>query len=230
MGPDSDAPQPGFDHWVSFRGQGSYLPIASGLNVDGRKVPQRGYITDELTDYAVDWLNARTSSKPFFLYLSHKAVHSDFIPAERHKGRYRDKPFVAPKTMADTAENSLGDTDELYDLQADPIEARNLIRDPARRDTVSRLNTQLFETLAGTSGMYIPLSPDRGNPNNLRRSGGCRRRQTFRRTSLRDDWLNARRETAPIAALGCNEARRCPRCRPSSAVGSVKGGYRSGPG
>lgn len=24
MGGDSDAPQPGFDHWVSFRGQGVY--------------------------------------------------------------------------------------------------------------------------------------------------------------------------------------------------------------
>ena len=68
----------------------------------------------------------------------------------------------------------LWDTDELYDLQADPIEGRNLIRDPLHRDTVSRLNTQLFETLAGTSGMYIPLSPDRGNPNNLRRPGGSK--------------------------------------------------------
>ena len=26
MGADSDAPQPGFDRWVSFRGQGTYLP------------------------------------------------------------------------------------------------------------------------------------------------------------------------------------------------------------
>src|SRR4051812_17741356 len=26
MGGESDDPQPGFDHWVSFRGQGNYLP------------------------------------------------------------------------------------------------------------------------------------------------------------------------------------------------------------
>ena len=26
------------------------------LNVNGRRVPQKGYITDELTDYAVDWI------------------------------------------------------------------------------------------------------------------------------------------------------------------------------
>ena len=26
------------------------------LNIDGDEVPQQGYITDELTDYALDWL------------------------------------------------------------------------------------------------------------------------------------------------------------------------------
>ena len=56
MGNSGDDPQPGFDKWVSFRGQGSYLPERNGLNVDGKHVPQKGYITDELTDYALDWL------------------------------------------------------------------------------------------------------------------------------------------------------------------------------
>jgi N-acetylglucosamine-6-sulfatase len=100
MGGEGDDPQRGFDHWVSFRGQGTYLPSANGLNVNGKRVPQRGYITDELTDYAIDWLNARQGNKPFMLYLSHKAVHSEFIPAERHKGRYAGKRFIPPKTMS----------------------------------------------------------------------------------------------------------------------------------
>src|SRR6478752_130952 len=69
MGSDSDAPQPGFDRWVSFKGQGTYWPNPNGLNVDGEKVPQKGYITDELTDYAVDWINQR-GEKPFFLQLA----------------------------------------------------------------------------------------------------------------------------------------------------------------
>jgi N-acetylglucosamine-6-sulfatase len=105
MGGESDAPQPGFDHWVSFLGQGTYLPNRNGFNVNGKKVPQKGYITDELTDYALDWLKSRQPDKPFMLYLSHKAVHSEFIPAERHKGRYKDKTFTPPKTQADTPEN-----------------------------------------------------------------------------------------------------------------------------
>jgi N-acetylglucosamine-6-sulfatase len=105
MGGESDDPQPGFDHWVSFRGQGTYLPTKAGLNVNGQRVARKGYITDELTDYALDWLQARKPDKPFMLYLGHKAVHAEFIPAERHKGRYQNKPFTPPKTMADTPEN-----------------------------------------------------------------------------------------------------------------------------
>jgi N-acetylglucosamine-6-sulfatase len=100
MGNGGDEPQPGFDKWISFRGQGTYLPSPNGLNIDGKHVPQKGYITDELTDYALEWLNGVAKDKPYFLYLSHKAVHSEFIPAERHKGKFANAEFVPPPTMA----------------------------------------------------------------------------------------------------------------------------------
>lgn len=99
MGGPIDDPQPGFNHWVSFKGHGSYLPDENGLNVNGKRVPQKGYITDELNRYALDWLQKRSAKKPFMLYLSHKAVHADFIPAPRHRGRYSDKEFVPPLSM-----------------------------------------------------------------------------------------------------------------------------------
>lgn len=121
MGNDDDNPRPGFDKWVSFRGQGAYFPTtgipaaaaAAGkrnmLNVDGKAVPQAGYITDELTDYAMSWLDKeRDKSKPFFLYLSHKAVHSDPLPAPRHRGQYDKVTFSIPDTAADTPENRRG--------------------------------------------------------------------------------------------------------------------------
>ncbi len=104
MGNGGDEPQPGFNKWVSFRGQGSYLPEKNGLNIDGKHVPQKGYITDELTDYALDWLKDRPKDQPWFLYLSHKAVHASFIPAERHKGKYKDAVFTPPPTMEATGE------------------------------------------------------------------------------------------------------------------------------
>ncbi len=93
MGGAHDDPRPGFDHWISFRGQGNYLPPGPRytLNVNGERVKQKGYITDELTDYAIDWLETQSEAdEPFFLYLSHKAVHSNFTPAKRHEDRYKD--------------------------------------------------------------------------------------------------------------------------------------------
>jgi N-acetylglucosamine-6-sulfatase len=96
MGGESDDPQRGFDRWVSFRGQGTYQPEGQTLNVDGERVPRRGYITDELTDYALEWLEQRDRSRPFFLYLSHKAVHADFDPADRHRGHYAGKSLPDP--------------------------------------------------------------------------------------------------------------------------------------
>jgi arylsulfatase A-like enzyme len=105
-----DDPQPGFDHWVSFAGQGHYYPeVVEGkvnqLNVNGEQVDQKGYITDELTDYALDWLNNRDNDKPFFMYLSHKAVHANFSPAERHENQYADREIPVPDSQADTEEN-----------------------------------------------------------------------------------------------------------------------------
>jgi len=106
MGGEGDQPQPGFDRWVSFRGQGEYLPPTPDytLNVDGRRVPQRGYITDELTDHAIDFIREQPAGgKPFFLYLSHKAVHANFTPAARHEGRLSHKTWRRPAAATDPA-------------------------------------------------------------------------------------------------------------------------------
>ncbi len=91
----TDDHRPGFDHWLSFKGQGTYwadghgtsrvVPQTSmdGYNSNGERVPQKGYITDELTGYAMDWIERLEPGKPFFLCISHKAVHSDFVAAGR---------------------------------------------------------------------------------------------------------------------------------------------------
>jgi N-acetylglucosamine-6-sulfatase len=108
MGGDSDAPRPGFDHWVSFRGQGVYLNQA--FNVDGKPVPTKGHNVDRVTELALEYLR-RPHDKPFMLYVSHKAVHADFVPAERHAGSYTGREYLHPDTMADTEENYDGKPD-----------------------------------------------------------------------------------------------------------------------
>ncbi len=107
MGHEDDTPRPGFDHWVSFVGQGEYFDPT--LNINGERKKFDGYLTDILTDQALAWLEGgRPADKPFLLYLSYKAVHYPFEPAPRHHGRYQDKPIPYPETMALTEENYTG--------------------------------------------------------------------------------------------------------------------------
>lgn len=105
MGGDNPNPRPGFNHWVSFRGQGTYY--SPTLNINGKSVTYDGaYTTDLLTKMAVDWLKSRQKDKPFFLYLSHKSVHSEFEAAPRHKGMYRDIKIQYPVSMFLTVTDS----------------------------------------------------------------------------------------------------------------------------
>ena len=114
MGVD-DNPRLGIDHWVSVKGQGSYLDPE--FNVNGKRETKHGYFTDILNEYALDFLK-QNHTKPFLLYISHKAVHPDltqyadgsvsdpsggkFIPAERHKNLYADAPDSASPELRQT--------------------------------------------------------------------------------------------------------------------------------
>jgi N-acetylglucosamine-6-sulfatase len=73
MGNDAQ-PRPGYDHWVSFRGQGTITdPV---LWEDGAEHRAEGYVSDLLSDRAVDYVR-RKRKRPFALFLAHKAVHPD---------------------------------------------------------------------------------------------------------------------------------------------------------
>jgi len=106
MGNTDDRPQPGFDYWISFQGQGVYYNPTFNINGKRIKQPEGSYITDLLTDYAIEWMGKRNKEKPFFLYLSHKGVHAEFYPAKRHEGKYSNIPIVCPPSMYLTATDS----------------------------------------------------------------------------------------------------------------------------
>jgi arylsulfatase A-like enzyme len=106
MGNTDDQPQPGFDYWLSFRGQGVYKNPTFNINGKRIKQPEGSYVTDLLTDSAINWMGQRNRTKPFFLYLSHKGVHAEFQPAKRHEGKYADVPVICPPSMYLTATDS----------------------------------------------------------------------------------------------------------------------------
>jgi len=81
------------DRMVSFSygtGQGRYTDCP--LIVDGAGQKSRGYITDVLTDYALEFLE-KSGKGPFCLFLSHKAAHAFFKPAPRHEGELSGVEF-----------------------------------------------------------------------------------------------------------------------------------------
>jgi arylsulfatase A-like enzyme len=98
-------PRKGFDKWISFKGQGQYYNQT--FNIDGEMVPTKGYITDVLTNFAIDWIKD-VEHEPFFLYLSHKAVHALFKPSPEDKNIYENEKVPHPASMADTPENYKG--------------------------------------------------------------------------------------------------------------------------
>jgi len=75
---------------VSFYGQGKYFDCP--LIVNGKNTESKGYITDTLTRYAIEFLG-QSRKKPFCLYLSHKAVHGPFKPPERYSGMLKQVSF-----------------------------------------------------------------------------------------------------------------------------------------
>ncbi len=91
-------PVRGFDHWVSFEGQGEYWN--QPLNVDGEAVDTSGYSTDVLTRYAVDWIEKR-HDRPFFLMLSLKNCHKPYEAPERHRGKLAGVELALPASAED---------------------------------------------------------------------------------------------------------------------------------
>jgi N-acetylglucosamine-6-sulfatase len=68
--------------------------------------------------------------------------------------------------------HGIWDIDELYDLQADPKEADNLLARPGHEALAERMSGKLFQLLEETEGMAIPLSADAGERNELRNPAG----------------------------------------------------------
>ena len=161
MGLD-DSRRPGFDRWLSFKGQGIY--IDGVVNDDGLQRQITGYMTDYLNDQAVDFVNREHHGKPFAMVFSHKAVHWPILPAEEYSSQYSDYNY---ETQPDKEEDVKGkpfltkqfprvDKITLEGVVPEPAEPRrnrgndlsNIVRDQMRclssvDDGIGRLFTAL---------------------------------------------------------------------------------------
>jgi arylsulfatase A len=90
----------GFDEFIGFLPGGcDYL--AHGDWMDGTEVKnQDGYSTDIITDRSIDFIKLN-KDKPFFLYVSHQAVHNYYqIPSDPPGTRGRDIPLEGKEAQA----------------------------------------------------------------------------------------------------------------------------------
>ncbi len=89
----------GFDYWKILPGQGDYYnPKFNEMGDTKRHI---GYVTDLITDFALDWLKKRNSGKPFCLMYHHKAPHREWEPNLKHLTLYDDVEIPEPDTFND---------------------------------------------------------------------------------------------------------------------------------
>ncbi len=89
----------GFDFWSVLNGQGEYY--SPNFKENGKEVREKGYVTDIITDKAINFIKNRDLNKPFALIYNHKAPHMNWIPATRHMGIYNNTIFPEPSNLFD---------------------------------------------------------------------------------------------------------------------------------
>lgn len=105
----------GFDYYNVLPGQGRYHdPILKEIGEvwqdsnQGGKVYE-GYVTDVITDIALEWIDGRSGDQPFFLMLHHKAPHGLWEPAQRHEDAFADVNIPEPESLYERGKHGPGD-------------------------------------------------------------------------------------------------------------------------
>lgn len=89
----------GFDYWNILPGQGAYVnPV---LIEAGERKSYEGYVTDIITDFAIDWIKERDSDRPFMLCYHHKAPHAQWVPSAEHDALWEDDTIPYPENYHD---------------------------------------------------------------------------------------------------------------------------------
>ena len=97
MGEDSDEPRPGFNWFVTHKGQGKYFDTEFNINGTKREVV-KGYYTTVVTDMAEEWLKRPRDGKPWCLMVGHKAPHSFYFPEPKYEKSFEKVRIPYPET------------------------------------------------------------------------------------------------------------------------------------
>ena len=94
----------GFNYWEIVPGQGDYYN-PDFITQDNDTIQKHGYITNIITDDAIDWMeNKRDKDKPFCILIHHKAIHRNWLADTCNLSLYEDKTFPLPDNFFDDYE------------------------------------------------------------------------------------------------------------------------------
>ncbi|MDR1706783.1 MAG: sulfatase [Prevotella sp.] len=114
----------GFDHWMILNDQGDYCNPYFITEQDTTRY--MGYVTDLITDFTKSWLDNRNKEKSFFLMMHHKAVHRNWVPAERHYRLYEHTTFPMPGNYFDDYEGRSAASQQKMNIYRDMYEGHDL--------------------------------------------------------------------------------------------------------
>lgn len=97
MGENNDEPRPGFNWFVTHKGQGKYFDTEFNINGMKREV-MKGYYTTTVTDMAEEWLKRPRDGKPWCLMVGHKAPHSFYFPEPKYSKSFEQVRVPYPET------------------------------------------------------------------------------------------------------------------------------------
>lgn len=144
----------GFDYWDILIGQGDYYNPKFIKN--GERVQREGYATNIVTDLAINWMDSiRDKSKPFCLFIHHKAPHRTWMPDLCDLDLYDDVIYPMPENFYDKYEGRIPASKQEMSI----IKDMDLVYDLKMADKENEIHTTTGLEEAGRN-MYNALNPE----------------------------------------------------------------------
>jgi arylsulfatase A-like enzyme len=151
----------GFDRWEILPGQGAYAnPIL--YTATGETTYTGRYVTDVITDLAIDFMKTRPRGKPFFLMVHNKAPHRPWEPDATHRAQFADRWIPEPETFWDTYATRTDALRENLQRVAADLTRRDLKLEPPADlkgpERASWLAAKPMEVTIMRDGKTVPLT------------------------------------------------------------------------
>ena len=141
----------GFDHYEVLIGQGNYYN--ADFIENGQRRQSEGYVTDVITDKAINWLDGRDQNKPFCLLLHHKATHRIWLPDTALLKEFDGTEFPLPENFFDKYHDRQAAAEQAMSIAED----MDLVWDNKMLDPEGEIHTRLRQ--AYENRMYGRLNP-----------------------------------------------------------------------